>query len=85
MERLLNAISTPTLEYTFSGGYVKTPLLEIEMVRLEEVFLPYVVNAQGKTLFEVFESYQFQLPLPPEESFRYHPLQDIVPTTIPSE
>jgi hypothetical protein len=44
-------------------------LLEIGMVRLEEVFLPYVVNAQGKTLFEVFEAYQFQLPLTPEESF----------------
>jgi hypothetical protein len=42
-------------------------LLEIEMVRLEEVFLPYVVNAQGKTLFEVFEAYHFQLPLPQEE------------------
>jgi hypothetical protein len=39
-------------------------LLDIEMVRLEEVFLPYVVNSQGKTLFEVFETYQFQLPLP---------------------
>jgi hypothetical protein len=23
-----------------------------------------VVNPQGKTLFEVFEAYQFQLPLP---------------------
>jgi hypothetical protein len=42
-------------------------LLDIEMVKLEEVFLPYVVNPQGKTLFEVFESYQFQLPLSPEE------------------
>jgi hypothetical protein len=42
-------------------------LLEIEMVRLEEELLPYVVNAQGKTLFEVFEVYQFQLPLPQEK------------------
>lgn len=41
-------------------------LLEIEMVKLEEVFLPYVINQQGKTLFEVLEGYQFQLPLPQE-------------------
>ena len=39
-------------------------LLEIEMVKLEEVFLPYIVNQQGKTLFEVLEDYQLQLPLP---------------------
>jgi hypothetical protein len=37
-------------------------LLEIEMVKLEEVFLPYVVFSEGKTLFEVFEARQFQLP-----------------------
>jgi hypothetical protein len=42
-------------------------LLEIEMVQLEEIFLPYIVNPQGKTLFEVFEGYHFQLPLPQEK------------------
>jgi hypothetical protein len=42
-------------------------LLEIEMVKLEEVFLPYVVFSEGKTLFEVFESRQFQMPLPQEK------------------
>lgn len=42
-------------------------LLEIEMVKLEEVFLPYIVNPQGKSLFEVFKAYQFQLPLPQEK------------------
>jgi hypothetical protein len=33
----------------------------------EEVFLPYVVNAQDKTLFGMFEASQFKLPLPQEE------------------
>lgn len=37
-------------------------LLDIGMVKLEEVFLPYVINANGKTLFEFFEANQFQLP-----------------------
>lgn len=35
-------------------------LLDIEMVKMEEVFLPYMVNKQGKTLFEVMEADNFQ-------------------------
>ena len=27
-------------------------LLEIEMVKIEEIFLPYMVNSSGETLFE---------------------------------
>ena len=37
-------------------------LLDIEMAKLEEIFLPYVVNKSGKTLFEVFEQNSYQLP-----------------------
>src|SRR5437867_4505934 len=37
-------------------------LVQTEMVRLEEVFLPYIVNNEGKTLFEQLEHSQFQLP-----------------------
>ncbi len=36
-------------------------LIDWEMVKLEEVFLPYAVNNQGKTYFEVLESRGFQL------------------------
>jgi hypothetical protein len=37
-------------------------LLDIETVKLEEIFLPYIVNQEGKTLFEHFEETGFQLP-----------------------
>jgi hypothetical protein len=36
-------------------------LLDIEMVKLEEVFLPYITNPNGKTLFEFYEENRFQL------------------------
>lgn len=36
-------------------------LLEIEMVKLEEIFLPYMVDRSGKTYFETLEQNQFQL------------------------
>lgn len=37
-------------------------LLDIEMIKFEEVFLPYMVNQQtGKTYFETLEQKQFQL------------------------
>lgn len=36
-------------------------LLDIEMVRLEEIFLPYIVDANGQTLFEKIEEQQFLL------------------------
>lgn len=42
-------------------------LLDIEMARIEEVFLPYMTNDNGQTLFEVFEKTGFQLPAAPEE------------------
>jgi hypothetical protein len=36
-------------------------LLEIEMVKLEEIFLPYMVDRKGKTYFERIEEKHFQL------------------------
>jgi hypothetical protein len=37
-------------------------LLDIEQVKLEEIFLPYITNSHGTTLFEVYEQAKFQLP-----------------------
>lgn len=37
-------------------------LLDTEMVKMEEIFLPYMVNNQGKTLFEAMEKTGFYLP-----------------------
>jgi hypothetical protein len=37
-------------------------LLDIGMAKMEEVFLPYVVNREGKTLFEYYEQHGFALP-----------------------
>ena len=36
-------------------------LIDWEMVKLEEVFLPYAVNKDGKTYFEVLENRGFKL------------------------
>jgi len=36
-------------------------LIEWEMVKIEEVFLPYAVNRDGRTYFEVLEHRGFQL------------------------
>ena len=36
-------------------------LLDIEMVRLEEIFLPYIVDKSGQTLFEKISEQQFLL------------------------
>jgi len=40
---------------------VQMALIEIEMTKLEEVFLPYMVAQSGKTYFETLENRQFQL------------------------
>lgn len=37
-------------------------LLELEMVKMEEIFLPYVTNSDGKTFFEYQEERGFKLP-----------------------
>ena len=37
-------------------------LIESEMVRLEEIFLPYMVTPQGNTFFEAMEHKGFLLP-----------------------
>jgi hypothetical protein len=37
-------------------------LIETEMVKLEEVFFPYIVTKHGATLFEVMEQPDFLLP-----------------------
>jgi len=36
-------------------------LIDWEMVKPEEVFLPYAINRSGKTFFEVMENQNFQL------------------------
>lgn len=36
-------------------------LLDIEMVRMEEIFMPYIVDNTGKTLFEKLKEKQFLL------------------------
>lgn len=36
-------------------------LLDIQMVKFEEVFMPYIVDRTGKTLFEKLEEKQFLL------------------------
>ncbi len=36
-------------------------ILETEMVQMEQIFLPYIVNNGGQTLYEVLESRQFLL------------------------
>ena len=37
-------------------------LLDIEMARMEEVFLPYMATNGGKTLFEIYDEKGFKLP-----------------------
>ena len=36
-------------------------LLDIEMVRFEEIFLPYIETTSGQTIYERLESQQFLL------------------------
>lgn len=35
-------------------------LLELKMVKVQQLFLPYMINVEGKTLYEVLEQKQFQ-------------------------
>jgi hypothetical protein len=37
-------------------------LLETEMVQMEEIFLPYLTNDRGQTLFEHYKGKGFELP-----------------------
>lgn len=37
-------------------------LMATQMVKLEQIFLPYMVNRSGKTFFEVIENNGYQLP-----------------------
>jgi hypothetical protein len=41
---------------------VQMALLDWEMVKMEEIFLPYAVNQQGRTFFELMEESGFLLP-----------------------
>jgi hypothetical protein len=43
-------------------------LLETEMVKLEEIFLPYLVDHTGKTFFESVEQRGFLLTAAPDET-----------------
>ena len=36
-------------------------ILESEMVQMDEIFLPYMVNGQGQTLFQAYRSNQLML------------------------
>lgn len=36
-------------------------LLDIEMVRFEEIFLPYIETSNGQTIFQKLEEHQFLL------------------------
>ncbi|MDP4119283.1 MAG: hypothetical protein Q8873_08900 [Bacillota bacterium] len=36
-------------------------ILETEMVKLEQIFLPYLVNNSGQTFFEAYENGQLQI------------------------
>lgn len=40
---------------------VQMALLDIEMVKAEEIFMPYIVDKTGRTLFEKLEEKQFFL------------------------
>lgn len=31
-------------------------ILETEMVEMEQIFLPYIINNKGQTVYEVFEN-----------------------------
>lgn len=39
-------------------------LIDWEVVKLQEVFLPYAVDQNGKTFYEIMEDRQFSLPEP---------------------
>jgi hypothetical protein len=42
-------------------------LIETEQVKLEEIFLPYMTDRSGKTLFEYMQTNQFKLPQLPAD------------------
>jgi hypothetical protein len=42
-------------------------LIETEQVRLEEIFLPYMTDRSGKTLFEHMQENQFKMPQLPAD------------------
>ncbi len=42
-------------------------LLDIEMAKIEEIFLPYMADPTGKTFFERMEETEFLLPEPKEK------------------
>ena len=48
-------------------------IIETEMVKLEQVFLPYAVVRDGQTLFEVIRETKFQLPRGKEGEFKEVP------------
>jgi hypothetical protein len=52
----------PKTRSTHLTGLIQMALLETEMVRLEEIFLPYFVDPTGKTFFEAVEERGFLLP-----------------------
>lgn len=42
-------------------------ILETEMVRMEQIFLPYVITKEGRTLYEVIVDHHFQLGMTKED------------------
>lgn len=37
-------------------------ILETEMVKMEQIFLPYIITKDGKTVYEIMAGLNFQLP-----------------------
>ena len=42
-------------------------LLETGMVKIEEIFLPYLITGDGRTIYQVMVGTRFQLPSPRQE------------------
>ena len=56
--RLANRAQAIRIAWRIVKDWVEAQMaiLETEMVKMEQIFLPYIQTQQGQTLFEVFES-----------------------------
>jgi hypothetical protein len=70
VEKLLNATTEKQKEQAYRTAWAnirdwldaQMALIDTEQVKIEEVFLPYMVNREGKTVYEVMEQNDFLLP-----------------------
>ena len=62
--RLLNHPQATRIAWRIVKDWVKAQMaiLETEMVKMEQIFLPYVIMPNSKTLYEFMETKHFQLP-----------------------